>query len=102
MSTRRKTAATYNLGGHNESANRRIVELICDRIKELAPERGGDSRKPITFVNDRPGHDRRNAIDMGKIQKELGWAPAYKFEQGSRQTVRRYLENQAWVKAVLA
>ncbi len=69
--TRGKNAETYNIGGHNEWANIRIVELICDLIDELSPKSGGDSRKLITFVKDRPGHDRRYAIDAGKIQKEL-------------------------------
>jgi dTDP-glucose 4,6-dehydratase len=92
---------TYNIGGHNEWANLRIVELICDIIDELAPELGGDSRKLISFVTDRPGHDRRYAIDAAKIQRELGWSPAHKFEDGIRETVRWYLDNQAWVKAVL-
>jgi dTDP-glucose 4,6-dehydratase len=92
---------TYNIGGHNEWANLRIVELICDLIDELAPRMGGNSRKLITFVKDRPGHDRRYAIDAGKIQKELGWVPAHKFEQGIRETVQWYLDNQEWVKTVL-
>ena len=91
---------TYNIGGHNEWANLRIVELICDIIDELMPKLGGGSRKLITFVKDRLGHDRRYAIDATKIKKELGWAPAHKFEQGIRETVQWYLENQAWVKAV--
>jgi dTDP-glucose 4,6-dehydratase len=99
--TRGKTAETYNIGGHNEWANIRIVELICDLIDELAPQLGGNSRKLITFVKDRPGHDRRYAIDAGKIQKELGWVPAHKFEEGIRETVRWYLDNQVWVKTVL-
>ena len=99
---RGKAGETYNIGGHNEWANIRIVELICDLIDELAPERGGDSRKLITFVTDRPGHDRRYAIDATKIQQELGWMPAHHFEQGIRETVRWYLDNQAWVQSVQA
>jgi dTDP-glucose 4,6-dehydratase len=99
--TRGRDGETYNIGGHNEWANLRIVELICDIIDELAPELGGDSRKLISFVTDRPGHDRRYAIDAAKIQRELGWSPAHKFEDGIRETVRWYLDNQAWVKAVL-
>src|SRR5579872_458932 len=91
---------TYNIGGHNEWANLRIVELICDLIDELAPQAGGGSRKLITFVKDRLGHDRRYAIDAAKIKKELGWIPAHTFEQGIRETVRWYLDNQAWVKGV--
>ena len=96
-----KAGETYNIGGHNEWANLRIVELICDLIDEMQPQLGGHSRKLITFVKDRPGHDRRYAIDATKIQKELGWTPAHKFEQGIRETVRWYLENQEWVKRVL-
>ena len=92
---------TYNIGGHNEWANIRIVELICDLIDEMNPRLGGNSRKLITFVKDRPGHDRRYAIDASKIQKELGWVPAHKFEQGIRETVRWYLDNQEWVQTVL-
>ena len=61
-------------------ANIRIVELICDLMDELAPHLGGNSRRLITFVKDRPGHDRRYAIDAGKIQKELGWKPAHTFQ----------------------
>jgi dTDP-glucose 4,6-dehydratase len=100
--TRGKLGETYNIGGHNEWANIRIVELICDTIDEFVPKLGGNSRKLITFVKDRPGHDRRYAIDASKIQRELGWTPAHKFEDGIRETVRWYLDNQAWVKAVLA
>jgi dTDP-glucose 4,6-dehydratase len=95
-----KPGETYNIGGHNEWANIRIVELICDLIDEMQPQSAGKSRALITFVKDRPGHDRRYAIDATKIQKELGWTPAHRFEQGIRETVRWYLENQKWVKAV--
>jgi dTDP-glucose 4,6-dehydratase len=92
---------TYNIGGHNEWANIKIVELICDLVDELSPKSGGNSRKLITFVKDRPGHDRRYAIDASKIQKELGWVPAHTFEKGIRETVQWYIENQAWVQSVL-
>lgn len=97
-----KAGETYNIGGHNEWANIRIVELICDLIDQLKPECGGDSRKLITFVKDRPGHDRRYAIDASKIKAELGWVPAHTFEQGIRETVKWYIENQVWVKKVLS
>jgi dTDP-glucose 4,6-dehydratase len=96
-----KLGETYNIGGHNEWANLRIVELICDTIDEFVPGLGGGSRKLITFVKDRPGHDRRYAIDASKIQRELGWTPAHRFEQGIRETIRWYLDNQDWVTAVL-
>jgi dTDP-glucose 4,6-dehydratase len=98
--TRGKNGETYNIGGHNEWANIRIVELICDLIDELAPKAGGNSRKLITFVKDRPGHDRRYAIDASKIERELGWTPAHTFERGIRETVEWYLANQEWVAAV--
>jgi dTDP-glucose 4,6-dehydratase len=96
-----RVGETYNIGGHNEWANLPIVHVICDLIDEMAPQLGGDSRKLITFVKDRLGHDRRYAIDATKIHKELGWLPAHKFEQGIRETVRWYLDNQEWVRSVL-
>jgi dTDP-glucose 4,6-dehydratase len=74
--------------------------LICDIIDELAPHLGGHSRKLITFVADRPGHDRRYAIDPTKIEQELGWKPAHTFENGIRQTIQWYLANQEWVRTV--
>jgi dTDP-glucose 4,6-dehydratase len=95
-----KLGETYNIGGHNEWANLRIVELICDTIDEFMPQLGGGSRKLISFVKDRAGHDRRYAIDATKIQREFGWTPAHKFEQGIRETIRWYLDHQAWVKTV--
>jgi dTDP-glucose 4,6-dehydratase len=98
---RGKLGETYNIGGHNEWANIHIVQLICDLIDELQPKSGGNSRNLISYVKDRAGHDRRYAIDASKIQKELGWVPAHKFEQGIRETVRWYLDQQAWVKTVL-
>jgi dTDP-glucose 4,6-dehydratase len=97
---RGKDGETYNIGGHNEWANLHIVHLICDLIDELAPEAGGNSRKLMTFVKDRPGHDRRYAIDASKIKKELGWIPAHTFETGIRETVQWYLANQEWVAEV--
>jgi dTDP-glucose 4,6-dehydratase len=97
-----KLGETYNIGGHNEWANLRIVEFICDTIDEFVPKLGGNSRKLISFVKDRAGHDRRYAIDAVKIQRELGWTPAHKFEQGIRETIHWYLDNQAWVKTVTA
>jgi dTDP-glucose 4,6-dehydratase len=100
--TRGKLGETYNIGGHNEWANIHIVQLICDTIDEFVPALGGNSRKLITFVKDRLGHDRRYAIDASKIQRELGWTPAHKFEDGIRETIRWYLDQQAWVKTVLA
>lgn len=100
--TQGRAGETYNIGGSNEWPNLRLVELICDLIDEFAPKLGGNSRKLINFVKDRPGHDRRYAIDATKIQNELNWTPAHTFEQGMRETVKWYLANQEWVRTVKA
>ena len=98
--TRGRDGETYNIGGWNEWPNLRIVERICDLIDEFRPELGGNSRRLIAFVKDRPGHDRRYAIDASKIERELGWRPAHTFETGLRETVRWYLDHQDWVAQV--
>jgi dTDP-glucose 4,6-dehydratase len=91
----------YNIGGWNEKANIDIVNTICGLLDELRPREDGQRyRRQITFVTDRPGHDRRYAIDAGKIERELGWRPAETFETGIRKTVAWYLENAAWVERV--
>ena len=92
---------SYNIGAGNERANLQIVELICDLVDELEPELEGKSRALVTFVKDRPGHDRRYAVNSTKIRHELGWTPAYSFEQGLRETVRWYLDHQSWVQTVM-
>jgi dTDP-glucose 4,6-dehydratase len=98
--TRGRAGDIYNIGGDNQLTNLRLVERICDLCDELAPARCGRSRQIITFVKDRPGHDRRYAIDAGKIVRELGWAPAWTFERGLRETIQWYLDNQSWVQTV--
>ena len=96
-----RTGEVYNVGGWNEKPNIDIVNTICALLDELRPQSGGLSyREQITYVTDRPGHDRRYAIDASKIERELGWKPAETFETGIRKTVQWYLNNQAWVISV--
>ncbi|WP_191577588.1 MULTISPECIES: dTDP-glucose 4,6-dehydratase [Achromobacter] len=96
-----KLGETYNVGGWNEKANLDVVNTLCELLDELSPRADGQSYKQqITFVKDRPGHDRRYAIDAGKLERELGWRPAETFESGIRKTVQWYLDNQAWVHNV--
>jgi dTDP-glucose 4,6-dehydratase len=97
---RGKVGETYNIGGWNEKRNIEIVETICDIVDELAGQRGDSRRKLITFVKDRPGHDRRYAMDASKIGRELGWKPRETFESGIRKTVRWYLDNETWIRDV--
>jgi dTDP-glucose 4,6-dehydratase len=87
----------YNVGGWNEMANIDVVHLLCDMLDGLESKTSGSYRDQITYVTDRPGHDRRYAIDARKIERELGWKPAETFESGIKKTVRWYLNNQAWV-----
>ncbi len=98
---RGQTGATYNIGGNSERNNLHVVETICDLVDELRPDASiGPRRKLITFVADRPGHDRRYAIDAGKIDRELGWRPAVDFERGLRETVEWYLNHSSWIENV--
>jgi len=97
---RGRVGQTYNIGGWNEKRNLEIVETICDMVDEMAGSRGPSRRSLITFVKDRPGHDRRYAMDAHKIERELGWRPVETFESGIRKTVRWYLENGEWVRDV--
>jgi dTDP-glucose 4,6-dehydratase len=92
---------TYNIGGWNEKPNIDIVHTVCALLDELRTRADGKSyREQITYVTDRPGHDRRYAIDASKIERELGWKPAETFDTGIRKTVQWYLENQDWVANV--
>ena len=97
---RGRVGETYNIGGWNEKRNIEIVELICDIVDDMTTRRGTARRELITFVKDRPGHDRRYAMDASKIERELDWRPRETFESGIRKTVRWYLENEDWVRDV--
>ena len=104
--TEGKIGETYNIGGHNEKTNLEVVETICEILDELVPmsDRGHPLNikhsSLIIHVSDRPGHDRRYAIDASKIAKELNWQPIETFESGIRKTVQWYLDNQQWCKNV--
>ncbi|EFP66124.1 dTDP-glucose 4,6-dehydratase [Ralstonia pickettii] len=99
---RGRLGETYNVGGWNEKTNLDVVYTLCDLLDELKPKAAGSYRDQITFVKDRPGHDRRYAIDARKLERELGWKPAETFETGLRKTVQWYLDNQAWVQDVVS
>jgi dTDP-glucose 4,6-dehydratase len=93
---------TYNIGGWNEKANIDIVKTVCALLDELRPDPAGPYSRLITYVKDRPGHDRRYAIDARKIERDLGWRPAETFETGIRKTVQWYLANEDWASRVLS
>ena len=101
--TNGKVGETYNIGGHNEQKNLDVVKAICALLEELAPEKPagiGRYEDLITYVQDRPGHDLRYAIDAGKIERELGWVPQETFATGLRKTVQWYLDNLDWCRRV--
>jgi dTDP-glucose 4,6-dehydratase len=98
-----QVSESYNIGGHNEKTNLEVVGLLCDMLDEKVgplPD-GAPRRSLITFVRDRLGHDRRYAIDAGKIERELGWTPRFVFDQGIERTVDWYLENRSWCESVM-
>ena len=95
-----KVDDTYNIGGFNEWKNIDLVKILCKLMDEKLGREAGESEQLITYVKDRPGHDRRYAIDATKLNKELGWAPSVTFEEGLSQTIDWYLENTAWLTNV--
>jgi dTDP-glucose 4,6-dehydratase len=97
---RGRLGETYNVGGKNEVRNLDVVTTICRKLDALRPRKAGRYEDLITFVADRPGHDRRYAIDPAKIEREIGWEPAETFESGIDKTVRWYLTNDAWISSV--
>ena len=97
-----RVGETYNVGGDAERRNIEVVHALCDAIDQRRPRADGQSRRvQITFVKDRPGHDKRYAIDASKLKRELGWAPTVSFEQGLARTIDWYLANAAWVGKIL-
>jgi dTDP-glucose 4,6-dehydratase len=98
-----RVGEVYNVGGHNERTNLEVVRTVCSLLDDLAPDSSHAPHESlITFVEDRPGHDRRYAMDTSKIQRELGWTPQETFESGMEKTVRWYLRNRAWCEGVLS
>jgi dTDP-glucose 4,6-dehydratase len=100
--TRGRIGESYNVGGGAERTNLQVVESICDMLDERRPSQSGSRRELISFVADRPGHDRRYAIDWAKIESELGWRPAESFDSGLARTVDWYLENSWWWEPIRA
>ncbi|MES9980887.1 MAG: GDP-mannose 4,6-dehydratase, partial [Candidatus Thiodiazotropha sp. 6PLUC5] len=97
-----RAGEVYNVGGNNEMSNLEVVDTLCALLDELAPDSEYIPHNQLkTFVNDRPGHDQRYAIDAGKLERELGWTPKETFETGLRKTVQWYLENVTWSQRVL-
>ncbi len=99
---RGRLGETYNIGGCNERTNLQVVRAICALLDEMRPDKAGGRERLIEYVKDRPGHDRRYAIDARKIEAELGWTPSETFETGMRKTVKWYLDHQDWVQTVLS
>jgi dTDP-glucose 4,6-dehydratase len=99
---RGRVGETYNIGGNNEWKNIDLVHKLCDIMDELLGQPAGTARRLVTFVKDRPGHDRRYAINASKLKNALGWEPSIRFEEGFRETARWYLENTGWLDRVVS
>jgi dTDP-glucose 4,6-dehydratase len=93
---------TYNVGGWNEKPNLEVVQTICSVLDQLRPKTNGSYTDQITFIKDRPGHDRRYAIDASKLESELAWRPVETFETGIRKTIDWYLNHSEWVDGVVS
>lgn len=97
-----KIKETYNIGGNNEKKNLEVVRILCEKLDEKLGRKKGTSEKLMKFIKDRPGHDRRYAIDSSKLQNELNWSPAHIFEDGIEETINWYLENREWLSHVIS
>ena len=97
---RGENGRTYNIGGHNEWTNIDLIRLLCDVMDRKLGRKPGESAGLITYVTDRAGHDLRYAIDSSRLQRELGWSPSIRFEEGLEKTVEWYLDNQEWLDQV--
>ena len=93
---------TYNIGGFNEWQNIDLIKLLCDQMDQKLGREEGESKKLITYIKDRPGHDLRYAIDATKINEKLGWKPSVTFKQGLSKTIDWYLENTEWMERVVS
>ena len=101
VATQGSVGESYNIGGNAEKRNIEVVETICDFLDEIRPSpSGGSYREQVDFVTDRPGHDRRYAIDASKIARELGWSPAESFDSGLKKTIQWYIDNEWWWRPI--
>ena len=95
-----KNTETYNIGGFNEWTNIDLIRLMCRQMDEILGNDNGHARQLITYVKDRPGHDKRYAIDATKLKNDLGWSPSLQFEEGLYKTIQWYMNNQKWMDNV--